>query len=170
LKSAKFHLAQLNIGKMRAPLEDPIMAGFVEQLDYINSAADRAPGFVWRLQTEEGDATALRPFGDDLILVNMSVWTSIEVFHDYVYRSDHAESLRDRKQWFTRMEGPSVVMWWVPEGHIPDVEEGKSRLQHLEKHGPTPQAFTFKKWFPPPGASDPDAVRFDYTGCDSELG
>ena len=131
-----YHLAQLNIASTRAPLDDPIMKGFVDQLDYINAVADRSEGFVWRLQTEDGDATAIRAFDDDRIIVNMSVWESLEALHDYVHRSDHLGPLRDRKKWFTRIEGPSLVLWWIPAGD------------------------------PPPGSSDPNAFRFDYQGCD----
>ncbi len=161
-----YHLAQLNIASTQAPLDDPIMKGFVDQLDYINAVADRSEGFVWRLQTEDGDATAIRAFDDDRIIVNMSVWESLEALHDYVYRSDHLGPLRDRKKWFTRIEGPSLVLWWIPAGHPPSVTEGKERLEHLRVQGPTAYAFSFKKWFPPPGSSDPNAYRFDYQGCD----
>ena len=161
-----YQLAQLNVALMRAPLDDPVMSGFVDQLEYINSVADRTEGFVWRLQTEDGDATAIRAFDEERILVNMSVWESLESLHDYVYRSDHLAPLRDRKEWFERFEGPPLVLWWIPAGHVPTVDEGKERLEHLGRHGPTPQAFTFKTWFPPPGASEAEAHRFDYRGCD----
>jgi hypothetical protein len=145
-----WHLAQVNIARMRAPLEDPLMAGFVEQLDFINALADRSPGFVWRLQTEEGDATAVRAYADETILFNLSVWASVEALRDYVYQSAHREPLRGRKAWFEPLGAPHLALWWVPAGHRPSVEEARARLEHLQQHGPTPEAFTFAKRFDPP--------------------
>ena len=145
-----WHLAQVNIATMRAPLEDPLMQRFVDQIDFINALADRSPGFVWRLQTEEGDATAVRAYDDACILFNLSVWESIGALHDYVYRSAHLEVLKDRKQWFEPMQQRHMALWWVPAGHLPSVEEARDRLEHLQKNGPTPQAFTFQRRFAPP--------------------
>lgn len=142
------HLAQVNIGRLKAPLDSPTLAGFVARLDEINALADRSPGFVWRLQTEEGNATYLRPYEDDRILFNLSVWATLDALRDYVYRSAHAELLRQRQDWFTRFEGAFLALWWVPAGHLPSVEEAKERLAHLETHGPTPFAFTFNAVFP----------------------
>jgi hypothetical protein len=144
-------LAQLNIAHMKAPLESPSMADFVTNLDRINALAERAPGFVWRLQTEEGDATALRPLGDDK-LVNMSVWQDVQSLHDYVYRTAHVEIMRRRKEWFDSMREAYTVLWWVPAGHRPDVAEAASKLEVLRRLGPTPEAFTFKQPFPSPSA------------------
>lgn len=146
-----FHLAQLNIGRLRAPLDTPLLEGFVSALEPINALADEAPGFVWRLQTEEGDATALRPFeGEDMLLVNMSVWESLDTLSDFVYRSDHRPVMAQRRQWFERMSDAFQVLWWVPAGHIPSVEEAKERLMVLREKGPSPEAFTFRRSFPPP--------------------
>ena len=142
------HIAQINIGRMKAPTDDPIMAGFMNQLDEINALADAYPGFVWRLQTEAGNATYLRPYDDERIIVNMSVWESIAHLQQYVYRTIHAELVRQRREWFEKFEGNYLALWWVPAGHIPGVDEGKKRLAYLEKHGPSPFAFTFKKTFP----------------------
>lgn len=164
MTEVRYHLAQLNIALMRGAIDDPIMAGFVEQLEYINSVADRAPGFVWRLQTEDGDATAVRAFENDRIIVNMSVWESVVALHDYVYRSDHIGPLRDRKEWFERMDGPTLVLWWIPAGEIPDLAQAKARLEFLRRHGPTPKAFTFKRWFPPPGTELDEKPR-ELEGC-----
>lgn len=147
-----FHLAQLNIGRMRATLEDPVMAGFVARLDEINALADRSRGFVWRLQTEEGDATAIRAFDDPLILVNMSVWESIEALKSFVYQSDHVELLRARREWFEPPPGPSLVMWWIEAGHIPALEEAKARLDQLTIKGPSPAAFDFRHAHPAPSS------------------
>ena len=146
------HIAQVNIARMKAPLEDSVMAGFVARLEEINALADRRPGFVWRLQTSEGDATYLRPYDDDRILFNLSVWKSIEQLKQYVYYSAHVEVLRQRQAWFNKFSGMYLALWWVPVGHIPGVDEAKKRLAHLEEHGPTAFAFTFKKAFPPDDA------------------
>lgn len=140
----KYDIAQINIGRIRAPLEDPLMAGFVERLAEINALAEQSPGFVWRLQTPAGDATYLRPYDDDRILINMSVWESAEALKTYAYRSAHAELLRQRQQWFEPFTGAYLALWWVPVGHRPGVDEAKKRLAHLNQHGPSQFAFTFK--------------------------
>jgi hypothetical protein len=142
------HIAQVNIGRMKGALEDPVMANFVARLGEINALADRSPGFVWRLQTEAGNATYLRPYDDDRILFNMSVWESIEQLRRYVYYSAHVEVLKRRHDWFDKFSGAYTALWWVPQGHRPGVDEAKQRLAHLDAHGPTPFAFTFKKPFP----------------------
>jgi hypothetical protein len=139
----------MNIGRLRAPIDDPMIAEFVAQLDEINALADATPGFVWRLQTEDGNATAIRPYDDDFIAVNMSVWESIEALGDYVYRSAHTSVLRRRREWFEHTTLPTLVLWWVPAGEIPTVAEGVARLDHLRSHGPTPHAFTFRAPFAP---------------------
>jgi hypothetical protein len=138
------HIAQINIARMTAPLDSPVMAGFVGRLQEINALADGAAGFVWRLQTDEGDATYLRPYEDERIIVNMSMWDSVEALKQYVYRTAHAELLRDRRSWFEHFDGAQLAMWWVPAGHIPTVDEAKERLAHLAQHGPSAFAFTFK--------------------------
>lgn len=134
---------------MKALLESPVMAGFVARLDEINALADRSPGFVWRLQTEAGNATYLRPYDDDRILFNLSVRESIETLKAYVYRTAHAEMIRDRRSWFEQFDRPFLALWWVPAGHIPSVDEAKERLEHLEAHGPSQFAFTFRAPFAP---------------------
>jgi len=143
----QYHIAQVNIGRLKAPLDDPLIAGFVNRLDDINALADHSPGFVWRLQTPEGNATYLRPYADDRILVNMSVWRTIDALQHYVYHTAHAELLRQRKDWFEKFAGAYAALWWVPAGHFPGVDEAKKRLEHLEKHGPTQFAFTFNSMF-----------------------
>jgi hypothetical protein len=147
--TSAMHLAQVNIGRIKAPLDDPIMAGFVSRLDEINALAEATPGFVWRLQTDEGNATALRPYDDDRILVNLSVWRTMEELREFVYRSRHVELLRAREEWFEKFERPYAALWWIPAGHIPSVGEAKERLARLEEDGPTPFAFTFQQPFPP---------------------
>lgn len=152
---SNYQLAQLNIATMTAPLESPVMADFVANLDRINALAEAAPGYIWRLQTDEGDATALRPFGEDII-VNMSVWQDVNSLREYVYRSGHVEIMRRRREWFERGVEASLVLWWVPDGHRPDVEEAKARLDLLRANGPSPEAFHFGRAFPPPDAAEPD--------------
>lgn len=146
---ATFHLAQVNIARMKAALDSPVMAGFVARLEEINALADRSEGFVWRLQTDAGDATYLRPYDDDRILFNLSVWESVEALRAYVYRSAHVELLRQKQDWFDKFAGVYVALWWVPAGHRPSVDEAKKRLAHLEAHGPSPFAFSFRNVFPP---------------------
>jgi hypothetical protein len=154
MSEKQFHLAQVNVARMRAPLEDPIMADFVAMLDEVNAIADAAPGFVWRFQDDTGNATYLRPFDDDRILFNMSVWESVDALKAYVYNSMHAAVLRRRREWFERFEAPATALWWVPVGRIPSVGEAKWRLEQLEIHGPTAQAFTFKQTFAPDTESE----------------
>jgi hypothetical protein len=160
----RFHLAQANIGLLRAPIDEPIMEGFRSQLDFINALADRSPGFVWRLQTEDGNALAIRPFADERMAINMSVWESLETLQQFVYASAHVGPLRDRKQWFESIEGPILVLWWIPVGHIPTVAEGQERLRRLKERGPSPDAFTFRSPFP-----SPDAPSGEIAGLDAEF-
>jgi hypothetical protein len=145
------HLAQLNVGRLREPLDAAGSAGFVAALRPVNALADTSPGFVWRLTDEGGqDATSIRPEGDDLI-VNLSVWESREALWDFTYRTEHLELLRRRREWFTRMVEPILVLWWVPAGHLPSVEESLARLALLREHGPGPDAFTFRRPYDPGG-------------------
>ena len=146
----KYHIAQINIGRMLAPITDPIMAEFVAQLPPINALAEQSPGFVWRLQTEGGDATSIKVYDDDMIIINLTVWESVDALREYVYKSAHSGVLRDRKRWFEKFDGPYLVLWWVPAGHIPSTEEAKERLDYLREHGDSPFAFSFKNVFPAP--------------------
>lgn len=142
-----YQLAEVNIARMLAPLDSPLMAEFVAQLDVINALADASPGFVWRLQTSEGDATALRPYEDDRILVNLSVWADLPALSTFVYKSRHRPVLQQRSRWFERLNEFHMALWWVPFGHIPTVEEAKERLDYLRTRGESPYAFSFKKSF-----------------------
>ena len=147
-------LAQLNIGIFRAPIDSPEMAEFVANLDRINALAEASPGFVWRLQTEDGNATAIRPFPDqDNVAVNLSVWTDVDALNRFVFRSAHVEIMRRRREWFERMGEAYMVLWWVRAGHRPSVAEAIGRLEQLRAAGPTPVAFTFRQAFPPPDAN-----------------
>ena len=143
------HLAQVNIARMNDVLDSPVMAGFVARLDELNALADTSHGFVWRLQTGEGNATYLRPYDDERIIFNLSVWESLEDLRAYVYRSAHVDVLRQRHEWFEAFEGAYLALWWIPAGHQPTVDEAKQRLAHLAARDPTPFAFTFRSPFPP---------------------
>ena len=145
---ADYHLAQLNIARMKHAIDAPEMADFVARLDDVNRLADEAPGFVWRLQTEDGDATGIDFFGADL-LVNMSVWQDLESLRDYAFRSAHKQVLAQRHRWFDRMTEAYAVLWWIPAGSLPTLEEAAERLDCLRRDGPGPRAFTFKDHFAP---------------------
>ena len=146
------HLAQLNVARLREPIDAPESAEFVDALAPVNALADAAPGFVWRLQTDDGDATSIRVFDDDLVIVNMSVWESIESLRAYVYRSDHREVLRRRRDWFQPWDGPHLVLFWVEEGTRPTLAEALERLEQLRADGPSPSAFSFGRPFAPDGS------------------
>ena len=142
-----WHLAQLNIARPRAPLDDPLMAEFMANLERINALGDASPGFVWRLQDDSGNATALeQPFGPEMI-VNMTVWEDAEALRAFVFRSEHTGFLRRRAEWFDKPSGPISVLWWVPAGHRPSLAEARSRLDRLAELGPTPEAFSFARTF-----------------------
>ncbi|MDP9483681.1 MAG: DUF3291 domain-containing protein [Chloroflexota bacterium] len=145
----RYHVAELNIGRTVAPIDDPAMADFVANLDPINALGDASPGFVWRLKDDSGAATSIRAFADPLMILNLTVWESVETLREYAYRSVHVGFLRRRREWFVPLDGPSLVLWWVPAGHRPTVAEALERLERLTADGPTPGAFTLKVTFPP---------------------
>lgn len=145
-----YHIAQINIARILAPIDDPIMADFVAQLPPINALGDQSPGFVWRLQSDSGDATSIKVYDDDMIIINLTVWESVDALREFVYKSAHHGVLRDRKRWFEKFDGPYYALWWIPVGHIPSPEEGKERLDHLREQGETAYAFSFHKVFPQP--------------------
>jgi Domain of unknown function (DUF3291) len=148
----RYHLAQVNVGVLREPLDAPATAGFVAALEPINQLADHSPGFVWRLQTPEGDFTAIRAFDDDRILMNMSVWESLETLRAFTYASRHLDLLRSRREWFHRMADAHLALWWVPAGHVPTIGEAVEHLELLRRRGPSPDAFTMREPFPAPEA------------------
>lgn len=143
------HLAQLNIARMLAPMDSPIMADFVANLERINALAEAHAGFVWRLKDENNNATSLRPFPDDMLIINMSVWESPELLKTFAYQTIHAEIMVRRREWFEKHTQAFMALWWVPEGHTPTLEEAKERLEHLQEHSETPFAFTFRRLFAP---------------------
>jgi hypothetical protein len=143
-----YHIAQVNIARLAAPLDDPRIQGFVSQLATINALADDAQGFVWRLTTPAGDATSMRVFPDERLIINMSVWRSIESLWNFTYKAQHVGVMASRQQWFEKIDIPHLAMWWIPAGTEPSLEDAKVRLEHLRLHGATPFAFTFKERFP----------------------
>jgi len=159
---AQYELAQMNVAHLRAPLDSPQLGDFVGALDRINAIADGSPGFVWRLQDDSGNATGLRPMGEDVI-VNLSVWRDPQSLQAFVYRSDHVGVMRRRREWFEKMD-LYLVLWWVPSGHRPRPEEGIGRLDLLRSRGPSAEAFTFGNLFPPPDSGETVADCLD-TPC-----
>ena len=145
---SNFHLAQINVARLVAPIDAPEIEEFVAALDPVNARADRAPGFVWRLQTEDGNATAIDAFDDPLVIVNLTVWESIEALEAFAYRDEgHKDVLRRRREWFERPTEAHTALWWIPAGTTPTVAEAVARLSHLREHGPTETAFTFRERF-----------------------
>jgi Domain of unknown function (DUF3291) len=155
------HLAQVNVGITVAPMDSAAMAEFAAALDPINAVADTAPGFLWRLQDDSGNATSIRGLSDERLLLNLSVWDGIESLSDYVYRSAHTAFLRRRREWFVPMTDAITCLWWVPAGHRPSVAEADDRLAGLRAHGPTARAFTFRSPFPPPIGADVRPIGAD---------
>jgi hypothetical protein len=147
---SNYHLAQINIARMLAPIDDPLMQDFVAQLPPINQLAEQSPGYVWRLQSDGGDATSIKVYDDEMIIINLTVWESVESLRQFVYKSAHFGVLRDRKKWFEIFKGSYYALWWIPSGHLPSVDEGKERLEYLREHGDSEYAFSFKREFPEP--------------------
>jgi len=151
----RFEVAQVNIGRLVAPIDDPRLADFMAALDPVNALADAAPGFVWRLQTDEGNSTAVEAFtwdaGDSAgVIMNMSVWRDLESLRAFVATELHRSVLRRRRSWFQPMAEATVACWWVPAGHRPSPLEAEERVRHLRRHGPTAYAFTLRGGFSPP--------------------
>ncbi len=149
-----YQLAQFNIASGLGLPDDPVMAEFMANLDTINALAENSEGFIWRFQTDTGNATDVRPYDDERTLINLSVWESIETFRTFVYKSDHGGFVRRGKEWFSPKTQPQIVMWWIEAGALPAVEDGVARLQRLRTAGPGPEAFSFAKPYPPPGSAE----------------
>ena len=157
-----WNVAQINVGTTLFETDDERLHGFMSRLDAVNALADKSPGFVWRLQSESGNATDIDVGGDPLFIVNMSVWASIDELFEFVYKTAHREVMIRRREWFARPKGAYQALWWVPAGHTPTPEEALERLAYLNEHGPTEKAFTFQKTFPPPDkAVNPEDYRTD---------
>lgn len=139
-------LAHINIGKLKAPIDDPMIADFANNLDKINAIAEAAPGFIWRLKDEGNNATSFNPYNNELIIVNISVWDSLEALKEYAYHTDHMAFFKRRHEWFTPLEKPHMCLWWTKPDEMPDENEGKKRLDHLWSNGPTQFAFDFRTY------------------------
>jgi hypothetical protein len=146
MSNPHYHLAEINIGRMLGPIDGPVMADFAARLDEINTLSEASPGFIWRLKGEENNATNLRIYDDNMIIINMSVWENIDALYQFTYYSHHVEVFRRRREWFSKME-IYMTLWYVPAGHRPTPQEAVEKLGYLEQHGPTPLAFTFKQQF-----------------------
>jgi hypothetical protein len=157
---SQYHLAQLNIGRLKGPVGSPVIAEFVANLDRINALAEAQPGFVWRLTGEGNDAMDVHAFDDPLMAINLSVWTDAEALAAFVYRSDHRDVMRRRGEWFEKME-LYMCLWWVPAGHRPTPADAVARLDRLRRHGPSAEAFTFRDIFPAPDAAEPQPPILD---------
>lgn len=147
------HIAQINIARARAPMDDPVMAGFVARLDDINALADFSPGFVWRLQTEDGNATSVQAFADPMMLVNLSVWKTPEDLKQFVFHSDHVNVMRQRRKWFEPLGDVPYALWWIEAGRIPSLAEARERLTYLQRNGESEFAFSFASLFKAPSAA-----------------
>jgi hypothetical protein len=151
------HLAQINVGRLLYPIDDPRLAAFVDNLDRVNALAERSPGFIWRLKDDTGNATQIAAYDDLQMIVNMSVWESVDALETFAYKTVHRRFVQRRREWFAHLEGAYMALWWIAEGTVPSIAEGKARLAHLERFGPTAYAFGFAKRFPPTS----DAVPLD---------
>ena len=140
-----FQLAQVNIGKAKGPMDAAVMKEFSDNLDPINQIAESSPGFIWRLKDDSGNATDIQSFDDPDIIINMSVWGSIDDLKNFMFKTHHIDFLKRKKEWFYTMSEANYALWWVPTGHQPDIEEAKSRLLHLQQNGESMHAFSFKK-------------------------
>src|SRR2546430_3400682 len=153
---SRYHLAQVNIARPLGPMDSDLMAGFAAELEPVNALADAAPGFVWRLQDESGDATAIRIFDDPVIMINMSVWESVDALFEFAYHSPHVEIFRRRREWFDNFGAPYMVLWWIPAGTIPTADDAKVRLLPPTAAAPTPHASSFQECFT--GSEGPAAL------------
>jgi hypothetical protein len=166
--AAAYELAQVNLARLKAPLDSPQLKDFVDNLDAVNADADAAEGFVWRLEGDSGDATDIAVFGDDWLIINMSVWRDRNTLTAYMYQGRHREMLSRRHEWFERVQEMMTALWWVPAEHRPTVAEAEERLLHLRTNGPTPHAFTLRTSFPPAGetpAAEAGVAVPDDLGC-----
>ena len=154
------HLAQINVGRLLYPIDDPRIAEFVDNLDAVNALADRSPGFVWRLQDDSGNATQISAYEDPEIIVNMSVWTTPEALYEFAYKTVHRRFVQRRKEWFQLFGAQYLALWWIEEGRPPVIGDGQRRLAHLERYGPTAWAFNFRRLF----EAAPDAVPLGEVG------
>ncbi len=140
-------LAQLNIALAKYSLDAPEIKEFVDNLELVNGIAENSDGFVWRLKDDSGDATNIKAFDDPNMIVNMSVWESVDSLKDFMFRTHHRDFMRRKGEWFHRLAEDTYVLWWIEDGHIPTLNEALERLEHLRNNGDTPYSFTFKTNF-----------------------
>ena len=164
-QEAAYELAQVNIARLKAPLDSPQLKDFVDNLDPVNADAEAADGFVWRLKGDSGDATDVSVFGDEWLIINLTMWRDTNALTAYMYQGRHREMLARRREWFERVQEAMTALWWVPAGHRPTVAEAESRLLHLRTNGPTPYVFTLRTSFPPQGAEPVSGEVPDGLGC-----
>jgi hypothetical protein len=159
-ESEMYSLAQVNVGRLLAPLDDPLMAGYVALRPTVDSLARRSRGFIWRRTGPGSTSKETDLYDDPMIIANVSVWAGLTEFADFVYRSQHLEVLKRGAEWFDPLDGPHYALWWVRRGHLPSAEEARERMEHLRRHGETPHAFSLTTTFPAPvggeAASAPD--------------
>jgi hypothetical protein len=160
-----FHLAQINVGRLLAPIEHARIAGFVDGLDPINALAEARPGFIWRLKSDIGNATDILLTEDELFIVNLTVWESLEALQAFTYSTDHTAYLRRRREWFERHLEPHFALWWIEAGTVPSPADALARVATLRRLGPTQEAFTFRAPFGPPGSDAPPAPDIDAEFC-----
>lgn len=165
-----FELAQVNISRLLAPLDSPQLAEFMAALDEVNASGEAAPGFRWRLQTEDGNATAVQAFGWDVadsygVIVNLTVWSSVDALANWAFSGSHLAIMRRRREWFARAAEATTALWWVPAGHRPSTDEAEERVRHLRRHGPTASAFTFRRPFPSPAGPSSAQEPSDHWFC-----
>ncbi|WP_327719375.1 DUF3291 domain-containing protein [Streptomyces sp. NBC_00490] len=166
MTSAVAHeLAQVNISRLKFPLDSPELKDFVDALDPVNASAEAADGYVWRLQSEGGDATDIKVFGDDWLIINLTVWRDTDALTAFMYQGQHREMLARRREWFEKVAEAMTALWWVPAGRRPTVAEAESRLLHLRANGPTPYAFTLRTSFPAQGAEPVSFAVPEDLGC-----
>lgn len=149
---SKYQLAQLNVGLAKDSVDSELLVDFAAQLDAVNAAAESSPGFIWRLMDDNNNATGFNAFDDENMLINISVWDSVESLQKYIYSDIHMAVLKNKSKWFENMESAHLVLWWIKEGEYPNIEESLERLSHLSAHGPTVHAFTFRDTFPAPSS------------------
>ncbi|MFJ2238597.1 DUF3291 domain-containing protein [Streptomyces sp. NPDC087859] len=163
--AAAYELAQVNVSRLRFPLDSPELKDFVDALDPVNASAEAADGYVWRLQSEGGDATDIKVFGDDWLIINLTVWRDTNALTAFMYQGQHREMLARRREWFEKVTEAMTALWWVPAGHRPTVAEAEARLLHLRANGPTPYAFTLRTSFPAQGAEPVSFAVPEDLGC-----
>ena len=147
----EYHIAEINVARMKGVnIDDPIMNEFVENLESVNNLAESSEGFVWRLKDENNDATSFNPYKDEQIIINVSVWESIESLENFVFKTFHSDFLRRRKEWFKSYGKIHTAMWWVPKGNYPTVQEAVDKLDYLQKNGSSEIVFDYKNKFPEP--------------------